>query len=419
MTEKNERSLFYKITFFFFAVFIITSGISITVSQISLIITFLFWIYGCLNEEKGFRYNKTGIEKYIIQFIIVSFVLCFITPRAVKNLFYLQDFWLISAFILASSLIDSETDIKKIIYLFITALIIQSVSGYIQYYLDINYLNAYKLGLNNWRSKILDGHIMGFLGQHLTFAGYMMLISIPVFFLAVLKKKDNQISSLLTKAVSIMAFITIILSWARSVILSFPFAAAPLLFNKRKIFIIIFPLILIISFFIFSALGPAKNITNNLNNINTQIRIQIWENAFNVWKEYPVFGTGGGNYDDEFRKIVIKDKKNNELFLEYFPSQQTHAHNDYLNQMARKGVIGLLSYLFMLYGLFKFMLENLNTVKNKFLKYLYMGFFGSFTAFLFASMFQCYFTDEEPLAAFWLNIGLLASIVTISQKEAA
>jgi len=73
----------------------------------------------------------------------------------------------------------------------------------------------------------------------------------------------------------------------------------------------------------------------------------------------------------------------------------------------------------MLYGIFMYMYRNLKSIDNRFHRYLYMGLFGSFTAFLTASMFQCFYTDEENLVMLWPNTGLLSAIVKVERKERA
>lgn len=521
----NERTLLSKITFVCLIIFIITSGISISFSQGMLILTLIFWLYGCVRKIPGFHYHKTGMEIYIGQFIIISLILALLSPMRIENLLYLRDFWLISAFVLASSLIKTKEDIKKIFYVFIIVALFQSLAAYIQYFADINYLNAFKYGIDDPKSRLVLGKIVvGFMGHHLTFGGYMMMISFPIFYMAFLKNKDiKRIPGIAIKGSAVMSFITLIISWARSVILAMPFALVPLLAKSKRIFVITVVIIAGFVLFIFMELGPYGDLSGNIYNNSSIIRIQIWKHAFNLFKEHPVTGTGGGNYNNEFEQDVknnlklddqyysalkkfgksvkylnlvkknklktsvlfnktikelqeaelkfneaelnywgieefIAEAENNYnavynklllikpvyedwerklrkanlqfakyskkynsveekygkaelLFIKEFPSMVTHAHNDYLNQLARKGIIGLLAFLYMLYGILKYMFDNIKSVNDRFLRYFYLGLTGSFTAFLAASMFQCYYTDDETLVMLWLNTGILAGIV--------
>ena len=526
-----QRSSLYKITFACFISFILTSGISITLSQGMLLVTLILWLYGWIRKIPDFHYYKTSIEIYIAQFIVISAILALLSPSRIENLLYLRDFWLISAFVIASSLLKTKEDLIKIFYFFIIVAVIQSLAAYIQYFADINYLNAMKYGFDDPRSRLSMGKIVvGFLGHHLTFGGYMMMISFPVFYMSFLKKKDNPgFPAYVTRASAVMSLITIILSWSRSVIIAMPFTIIPLIIKNKKKFFITFGIILVSIFVVLSEFGPSNNFFKNMMDDSSMIRIQIWRNVLNVCRQNILFGAGGANYTNVFYKEAVKNKKiddgyftalkrynkykNNlirielkkfiadrgfieiinefqdaelifneseseywgidyfflseyadysgasdrlaseelwhdkfikiynsvldkyneehklfaeikkrhdesgELFYENFPSMVTHAHNDYLNQLARKGIIGLLSFLYMLYGILKYMFYNMKSINDRSMRYFYMGLFGSFTAFLIASMFQCYYTDDECLVMLWLNTGILAGIVKVAGKN--
>ncbi|MDY6968026.1 MAG: O-antigen ligase family protein [Spirochaetota bacterium] len=406
MSIAITHSKIYRISFFFLSFFLITSGISITVSQGALLLSLIFWLYGYIRKYNDIRYNYTGLELYIGVFIIVSVVLAFLSPSFINNLLYLRDFWLISAFLLASSLINNRDDIIKIVRIMIIIGIFHSIVGAVQYFTDIDFVNAYKYGIDHPKSRLGIRYVVGFLGHHLPYGGYMM-ISIPLIYLSFLKKDDYK-GIFFVRMSSFMSFIAIIFSWARSVIVSLPFAVIPLFFIKRKIFFIISSVIVLIMLVVLSVRGPSNNIVGNMFNNSTNQRLLIWKNAFRVWLKHPVFGSGGGNYIDEFKDIVKEHPEDD-------PHMISNAHNDCLNQLVRKGIIGLLAFLFLLYGIFRYMYKNLPLIKDRLLRFLYLGLFGFYSAFLVASMFQCYFTDEENLVMFWFYIGLLCAIVRIEK----
>lgn len=410
----------YRVSYLFLLVFIITSGISITISQASLLVSLIAWIYGLSRREDDIEYYKSGIEKYIVSFVFISIALAFFSSSVFDNLLYLRDFWLISVFVLISSLIKTRDDIVKIIRLLIFVAIFQSLAGMVGYATDINFLNTFKHGTGYHNSHLSMGYLVGFLGHHLTYGGYMMMLTIPLVYLSFIKKGegDHRISAILVRISSVISMVALVLSWSRSAIIALPFAVFPIFFIHRKAFLIVFTLFVGLTLMIFSFFGPAKNILKNLNNVSSQIRIQIWSNAFKVWQKNPIVGAGGGNYCGEFKRVVQDNPKENHIFQLYFPTIVTHAHNDYLNQLARKGIIGLIAFLYMLYGILRYMIIKVRSLTNEgWLKYLFWGLFGSYCSFLIASMFQCYYTDEENLALFWFAIGLITSIVKVIELE--
>jgi O-antigen ligase len=73
---------------------------------------------------------------------------------------------------------------------------------------------------------------------------------------------------------------------------------------------------------------------------SVKVRLQMAASALNIFKDYPIFGVGPGNY--------------NGLMQDYYPDQakgtrnHLHAHNTYLEILAEMGILGLLSLLWIL-----------------------------------------------------------------------
>jgi O-antigen ligase len=73
---------------------------------------------------------------------------------------------------------------------------------------------------------------------------------------------------------------------------------------------------------------------------SVKVRLQMAGSALNIFKDYPIFGVGPGNY--------------NGLMQDYYPDQakgarkHLHAHNTYLEVLAEMGILGLLSLLWVL-----------------------------------------------------------------------
>ena len=432
MNNTLNHSWTFRWSLYLFIAFLIFSGISISVSQACLAASLIIWLFGLFKKYDDIRYYRSGLERYIFIFVIVSFLLAFSSPNIIENLIYIKDFWLIAVLVLTSSLIDSRDDVSRIVKIIIFIAIINSLVAIGQYMTDVNVISSIKFELAQKRFKINydNGAVSGFLGNHLTYSGYMMVIMIPLIYLSFFKLyKRRDIFLILIKISAFLAFLAVILSWTRSIIITLPCAVIPLVFKRIKLFIGLFISVIILVLLIFSNLGPGKNIIRNIYDESSQLRIIIWRTSFNVWLSHPLVGTGGGNYLKEFKKEIIKisekpllkiekDELNRyKYYVGFLYRNSTHPHNDYLNQLARKGIIGFIAFIYMLFGIFRFMVINLKLIEDRFSRYLYMGLFGAFCCFLAASMFQCYYTDEENLAMFWFAIGLLVAIVKIEKRD--
>jgi hypothetical protein len=71
-------------------------------------------------------------------------------------------------------------------------------------------------------------------------------------------------------------------------------------------------------------------------------RIELWQTAFSIFKQNPIYGIGTGDSKDEFQKMFIS--KNSPLV-----NSKLKAHNQFLGVMVNFGLIGLLVFLFALF----------------------------------------------------------------------
>ncbi|MFH0976894.1 MAG: O-antigen ligase family protein [Spirochaetota bacterium] len=406
-----------KASYFFLALFLVASGISISASQISLGTASLLLLADIIKNRKSI--STTGLERYILPFVAVSFVLCFASPQVLKNLNYIRDFWLIFAFILAYYLHNSREDILKTFYLITFIVLFQSIIALVQVSFNISFINeAHKIGIFHYGSPDDSLRVRGgLLGMHLVFSCYLMLIAIPVLFVSAgaVKNVNAGIRWVMILA-AVLAVIALLEIRSRSIIIALPFALVPIFFVSKKlriIFLLFFLVLILLAGALLTYRGQDQISShtkgNAINTESTDQRIKIWKTAFYVWLNHPVIGTGGGNYLDEFKQMLSEHP-------ELDAGMITHAHNDYLNQLARKGVIGLLAFVYMLFGIFKYMTVNLKSVNDKLLKSFYLGLFGAYCVFITASFFQCYYTDDENLVMFWFVIGLSAAVAKIEKQ---
>ena len=80
-----------------------------------------------------------------------------------------------------------------------------------------------------------------------------------------------------------------------------------------------------------------------------EIRKIVWQGAINIWKEYPIFGTGV----ETFAFAYYKYKPPEHNLTSEWNFLYNKAHNEYLNYLATTGTVGLGTYLLMI-GWFMF-----------------------------------------------------------------
>ena len=148
----------------------------------------------------------------------------------------------------------------------------------------------------------------------------------------------------------------------------------------------------------------SDKITQNLN-INTYLKnskyVAHYNTAFNMFKNYPIFGVGLKNFRDESRKNIYE---NSDYFYTSF-RQNTHPHQVHLELLAETGLVGYFTFFICF---FIFLKESIkNHLKNKNLYQLAGIIFIviSFTPLIPSGSF---FTTYGA-AIFWINFAVVES----------
>jgi putative inorganic carbon (hco3(-)) transporter len=170
-----------------------------------------------------------------------------------------------------------------------------------------------------------------------------------------------------------------------------------------------------------------------------EIRKIVWQGAFDVWKRYPILGSGV----ETFAYSYYLDRPLAHNLVSEWDFLYNKAHNEFLNFLATTGVVGLSAYLLLLswfsFAVFKFIIQTpqKNTpqkIKNKlFALGLIAGlvalsisnFFGFSTVmvstlmFLYFAFFEIISKNETPESKtksqtpeFWHYLGMGAVVMT-------
>ena len=123
---------------------------------------------------------------------------------------------------------------------------------------------------------------------------------------------------------------------------------------------------------------------------------RLYRSAYNVFKNYPLFGVGNKNYRIE----TCENKINND---EYFCN--THPHQTYFEFLAEHGLIGSLILLFIFFSLIFSKLKIILKSKN----YLQLGCFIYLLILFIPILPSGAFFNDYNLTLFWINLSLMYS----------
>lgn len=273
-------------------------------------------------------------------------------------------------------------------------------------------LEHFGIDKNLWVQDVSE-RVFSSLGQPNWLAAWITAI-IPLTYVFILKVKSNRI---LFGIVSTILFLTLLYTKSRSGFLGF--AISSLIFwsglffsrfkeknqkseNQRflKIFIVINVLFLVINLLVktpwtpdFSKIINIKNSDQETQAIQTgtllesggtesgTIRKLVWKGALNIWKAYPILGSGVETFAFSFYQYRPKEHN----LVSEWDFLYNKAHNEYLNFLSTTGTLGLLSYISLVIFMLSIFIKNIKDDKEN--NFFHMALLSGFTSILITNFF--------------------------------
>lgn len=139
------------------------------------------------------------------------------------------------------------------------------------------------------------------------------------------------------------------------------------LFQKTNLLLLAIPLVIFLStsliisnpikdYFIKPKISEPIDQNTTLNITPSEdIRKIVWQGSVNLWKAFPLFGTGPETFG--FSYYWTRPASHN--LTSEWDFLYNKAHNEYLNYLATTGTLGFLSYLFFIFFAIRILLKNI------------------------------------------------------------
>ncbi len=231
---------------------------------------------------------------------------------------------------------------------------------------------------------------------------------IPIVFAWIFKKNEGLRYRLLLALLFFLAIWSLAVTFSReawsTVFLGIMFFVLLLVFPKRPRRLFFVFGILLISLALCALLGFI--LTSDRNDPSFRYdtifwRLHIWKDTFRMIEDSPVFGHGINTFMQMF-----------EAYRTDAGGSPTYAHNSYLQLMAETGIIGLVSFLWILGSLFRWLSSHVSRygIKSDDLILPALGVWAGIVAFLLQSFFDNQFYSLQLSVYLWFLIGFLAAI---------
>lgn len=372
---------------------------------LALIIVMYFIRISFSEDTRARLFN--GIKDFLTDYLTISLsVLSFIM---IISIFYSSDkkialsesarfiSFVMLFFILKYELHDKRT-LDNIIKTYIFVCFLVFSIGIINCFSNTYVMNNNSLTLDRVKSTLENSNNLG---------AFAVLSVFPLVVLF-LEQKD-KIKKILYFIVSILAMLNIVLSQSRNALIAFAIGCLILCFIYSYKFIIAFVLMGGIAYVVPQIHSRLLQITDSNQN---EARLKIWEIAFKIIKEHPIFGIGNGNFRSAYKQYIIKYP---ELKNKYGGTDIYHPHNIILKFQSELGILGTFAFISIAVSIpFKLKKFIRNTDSN-FYKSFYKGFFISFVVFIFMNMIDNFFSVPKVIAFSWILIAVTQCLSYNSQ----
>jgi len=142
-----------------------------------------------------------------------------------------------------------------------------------------------------------------------------------------------------------------------------------------------------------------SSITNFITFSYNNNRLGYWSRSLSIIKDYPILGSGINTYSS--------------VQWRYNVGWGGYPHNSYLQMMAETGIIGLSSFLWLLFVLFRNSLRNFRKMQNFEFKILLLSFLTGLSGFLIHSFFDTNFYSVQLSSLMWIIMGVIVAIQKI------
>jgi len=151
-------------------------------------------------------------------------------------------------------------------------------------------------------------------------------------------------------------------------------------------------------------LESISNINNDQSNLE---RVNRWVAAINMSKVKPIFGFGPGTYP--FKYAVYQDPDFETEITTHF-GDQGHAHSEYLNPLAESGWIGMLTWMAILFFVFKTGFQLIYNATNIKVKVFAAAILLGLVTYLVHGIVNAYSDQDKIAVLLWGSFAIITAL---------
>ena len=370
-------------------------------------------------HERGFDSNilshPVSVAIYINLFWIFLTALTSTMPLVSIKFLFARIWFVAVLYFITAKLFSEGKNIEKYIWLYVFSLIIV-----------IFYTLNRHLGYGLWNKEVANFVCNPFYKDHTSYGAalamylpFLMMFSFTGF----VKGKEK----LFAVVALIILFVGFVLSYTRAAWLSFIVAGAVFVVIKLKIRfkpLFISFVTVVVLFFVFqnqilmsleqnseqssanlkTHLSSMSNITSDASNLE---RINRWSCAIRMFEDKPFFGFWPGTYMFQYAPYQLNE---NRTIISTNSADGGNAHSEYLGPLAESGVLGLLTFLFLVGTVIYTAVHTYMRLTDKRLKSIVLAALTGLVTYYIHGFLNNFLDTDKLSVPFW---GFTAMIVAI------
>jgi O-antigen ligase len=309
--------------------------------------------------------------KYFLLYILFSFISSLFSIDKADSLKDNREFFVFLLIPIIILIINSKKRLEYSLFIVLISAIINALYG------------IYQVVALPEGASLIDHRPKGFTSHWMTFAGLLMFAFI--FFLVYIFYEKRTKIKMVIAASLLLILAAILISLTRSVWVGMFIAVGSfIIYYKPKILYAAVPAALILVFILpQSVKNRVVSIFDTQNETNRD-RIYMIKTGIKIFKEYPLTGVGATNVGKVYDKYKPKEAA----------LSNPHLHNNFLHELAERGIFALLSLLAAFISIFILLVRKIKTGTGP-AKTVAAGVLFAFIGFLTAGMFEYNFGDTE------------------------
>lgn len=348
-------------------VFVLSVPLSISGTEIGFYTAFLAWII-MMVIKKEVKIPSTPLDLPIIFFWLISFIAIAFSVKPLTSITMLQK---LPYFFLPYLMVNNIKDEKKLLMLLQLLVISTTITASFGIF---NYLN----GAARAYSSIGNHYIL----EINTLAAFLLMI-FPFAIVLLIYKKSLWLKTI-NGFMAIIIMSSIILTYSRSTYLGMAGIAIIGFFVKKIRYMSLALLCLMIILFLSSTEFHSK--IKNMS-CDGQERLYMWQIGWQIFKDHPLTGVGPYCIEIEYPKYMNSYAKSKWRIW-------NSLHNNFIQEMATKGIGGLISFLYLLGAYFLTCATAYKKSTSNDQKGIILGCMAGWIVFIIEGCF-------EPIFFFW------------------